>query len=113
MLATPLLGAALALAASPAPYSTAWSSQTALQTLSALRERTSSRPLDLLEDLYDAESGLCSEGVWHNSWLGVSRVLAARQLPHTRASEQMDHLHLSRLRQKVYTVSSALVRFEL
>ena len=65
MLATPLLGAALALAASPAPYSTAWSSQAALQTLSALRERTSARPLDLLEDLYDAESGLCSEGVWH------------------------------------------------
>ena len=30
-----ILGAALALAASPAPYSTAWSSQAALQTLSA------------------------------------------------------------------------------
>ena len=30
--------------------------------------------------MIDDESGLCSEGVWHNSWLGVSRVLTARKL---------------------------------
>ena len=90
MLATPLFGAALALAASPAPYSTAWSSQAALQTLSALRERTSSRPLDLLEDLYDAESGLCSEGVWQNSWLGIGQIYAARRESGDAAAAHLD-----------------------
>jgi len=38
--------------------------------MAALRARTRSSPplgppLDLLDDLYDAGSGLCSEGVWH------------------------------------------------
>ena len=58
-----------------------WQLTTALSTISAIEKRSGvSRPLNLLEDMFDKESGLCSEGVWHNSWLGVSRVLAARQL---------------------------------
>ena len=85
-----ILSATLALAASPVSYSTAWSSQAALQTLSALRSRTSSRPLDLLEDLYDAESGLCSEGVWHNSWLGIGQIYAARRESGDAAAAHLD-----------------------
>ena len=58
-----------------------WELRTSQRLMSALRARTkSSRPLDLLEDFYDATSGLCSEGVWHNAWLGIGSVLAAREL---------------------------------
>ena len=58
-----------------------WELRTSQRLMSALRARTRSiRPLDLLDDFYDADSGLCSEGVWHNAWLGISSVLAARAL---------------------------------
>ena len=58
-----------------------WELRTSQRLMSALRARTkSSRPLDLLEDFYDATSGLCSEGVWHNAWLGIGSVLSAREL---------------------------------
>ena len=34
----------------------------------------------MLDDLFDTETALCSEGVWHNSWLGIGCALGARQL---------------------------------
>jgi len=58
-----------------------WELRTAQCLTDGIRARTSStRPLDLLVDLHDAESGLSSEGVWHNAWLGVAYVQTARQL---------------------------------
>ena len=58
-----------------------WELRTSQRLLSALRARTGrSRPLALLDDFYDANSGLCSEGVWHNAWLGIASLLAAREL---------------------------------
>lgn len=69
-----------------------WRTQTAVTTIGAL-ERTgasSVRPHNLLNVMLDDESGLCSEGVWHNSWLGVSRVLAARQLRALGETEAAD-----------------------
>ena len=58
-----------------------WELRTSQRLMSALRARTkSSRPLDLLDDFYDAHSGLCGEGVWHNAWLGIASILAAREL---------------------------------
>ena len=58
-----------------------WELRTAQSLTDGIRARTSSaRPLDLLVDLHDAESGLSSEGVWHNAWLGVAYVQTAREL---------------------------------
>ena len=59
-----------------------WTLASAISTISALEQTGagSVRPHSLLDVMIDDESGLCSEGVWHNSWLGVSRVLAARKL---------------------------------
>ena len=41
----------------------AWPAATASAALSGLRLRTGTKPLDLLNDLYDAETGLCGEGI--------------------------------------------------
>ena len=57
-----------------------WELRTAQQLSAGIRARSSERPLDLLVDLHDAESGLSSEGVWHNAWLGVAHVQTARKL---------------------------------
>lgn len=57
-----------------------WPLQTAISTISALERNSGSQPLDLLSDLWHPESGLCSEGTWHNSMLGIGRVLAAREV---------------------------------
>lgn len=68
-------------ALSPVTTAPSWQTLTAASTIDALeRTVTGQKPLSLLDDMYDESSGLCSEGVWHNSWLGVSRVLAARAL---------------------------------
>ena len=75
------LVASAALGASVSSVGLSWQLSSAVSTIGAL-ERTAAgpRPHGLLEAMHDAESGLCSEGVWHNAWLGVSRVLAAREL---------------------------------
>ena len=45
--------------------SVAWELGTSRQLIAGLRARSSGTPpLDLITDLYDAESGLCGEGVW-------------------------------------------------
>jgi hypothetical protein len=76
--------ASAAAATTTASTAVSWRLQTALATIDAIRARTSAaRPLDLLNDFYDPDSGLCSDGVWHNAWLGVSYVLASREVrPH-------------------------------
>lgn len=48
----------------------------------------------------------CSEGVWHNSWLGTSYVLSARQIQAhdaQRAEELMDSAH--QLAESLYTLA--------
>ena len=67
-----------------------WQLQTAVVTIGALECASGPRPLSLLDGLFDAESGLCSEGVWHNSMLGVSRVLCARQLRQCGEEQQAE-----------------------
>jgi hypothetical protein len=59
-----------------------WQVTSAVSTVEALEAtgRSSSRPHNLLDVMCDKESGLCSEGVWHNAWLGVSHILIGRQL---------------------------------
>ena len=53
----------------------------ATSVIDALKTRTGTgRPLDLLNDFHDEPTGLCSEGVWHNSMLGLGQVLASRRL---------------------------------
>ena len=65
----------------------AWELETSLSLVAGLRACSSHvPPLDLLVDLHDAQSGLCSEGVWHNAWLGAAYVYAARRL--RRAGEE-------------------------
>jgi len=38
------------------------------------------KPLSLLHDYHDIDTGLCGEGVWHNSMLGIALVKASRRL---------------------------------
>ena len=66
-----------ALSLAPPPAST-WELDRSLRLLSKVKLKTSRRPLDLLEDLYDRESGLTGEGVWHNAHFGAAHLLAAR-----------------------------------
>ena len=68
-----------ALSLAPPPAST-WELDRSLRLLSNVKRKTSGRPLDLLEDLYDAESGLTGEGVWHNAHFGAAHLLAARRM---------------------------------
>ena len=73
---------ALVASAAGAPVSSvglSWQLSSAVSTIGALERTAGVRPADLLQSMHDGESGLCSEGVWHNSLLGVSRVLAARE----------------------------------
>jgi hypothetical protein len=68
-----------ALALAPAPST--WELDRSLRLLSNVKRKTSGkRPLDLLEDLYDRESGLTGEGVWHNAHFGAAHLLAARRI---------------------------------
>ena len=68
-----------ALALAPAPST--WELDRSLRLLSNVKRKTSGkRPLDLLEDLYDRESGLTGEGVWHNAHFGAAHLLAARRM---------------------------------
>lgn len=69
-----------------------WQLSTAVATLGAIEKRSGARPLDLLEDMFDEESGLCSEGVWHNSWFGVGKILASRQLRQLQDADGADRL---------------------
>ena len=57
-----------------------WELDRSLRLLSNVKRKTSGRPLDLLEDLYDRESGLTGEGVWHNAHFGAAHLLAARRI---------------------------------
>ena len=57
-----------------------WELDRSLRLLSNVKRKTSGRPLDLLEDLYDRESGLTGEGVWHNAHFGAAHLLAARRM---------------------------------
>ena len=71
-----------ALALAPAPST--WELDRSLRLLSNVKRKTSGkRPLDLLEDLYDSESGLTGEGVWHNAHFGAAHLLAARRMGST------------------------------
>eukprot|EP00629_Pelagomonadales_sp_RCC1024_P001803 CAMPEP_0119282296 /NCGR_PEP_ID=MMETSP1329-20130426/26433_1 /TAXON_ID=114041 /ORGANISM="Genus nov. species nov., Strain RCC1024" /LENGTH=106 /DNA_ID=CAMNT_0007282949 /DNA_START=71 /DNA_END=387 /DNA_ORIENTATION=- len=56
-----------------------WETRTALRLIAGVKRRTGARPLDLLEDLFDAGSGLTGEGVWHNAHFGAAQLLAARR----------------------------------
>lgn len=69
-----------------------WELHTSQSVLRGLRKRTTNkRPLDLLTDLHDEESELCSEGIWHNAWLGIAHVQTARQLRRDGAREESTH----------------------
>ena len=57
-----------------------WELDRSIRLLSNVKRKTSGRPLDLLEDLYDRESGLTGEGVWHNAHFGAAHLLAARRV---------------------------------
>ena len=103
---TPLLGAAAAsiargtgcimadgVAATGRATATtpSWQLSSALSTIDALELTGGPRPHSLLTGLFDEASGLCSEGVWHNSWLGVGRLLAARELRLTGDTQLADN----------------------
>ena len=90
----------VAYAAATASVPTAtlpWHLTSAVSTISALEKTSIGRepPYSLLDVMYDDSTGLCSEGVWHNSWLGVSRVLSARVLRAAGDSAQADELMTS------------------
>ena len=74
-----------------------WHLTSAVSTISALEKTSIGRepPYSLLDVMYDDSTGLCSEGVWHNSWLGVSRVLSSRVLRAAGDSAQADELMTS------------------
>ena len=67
-----------------------WQLASTLSTFDALERTGGARPHSLLTGLFDEASGLCSEGVWHNSWLGVGRLLAARELRRAGDDELAD-----------------------
>ena len=62
------------------PAASTWELDRSLRLLSNVKRKTSGRPLDLLEDLYDRKSGLTGEGVWHNAHFGAAHLLAARRM---------------------------------
>ena len=72
--------AALTLPAVVSLVPSTWELDRSLRLLSNVKRKTSGRPLDLLEDLYDRESGLTGEGVWHNAHFGAAQLLAARHM---------------------------------
>ncbi len=79
LLAATVLSGAVALA--PSALAPSWELATTQALINGIRARTSNvRPLDLLADLHDGPTGLCSEGVWHNSWLGTAYVQAAGRI---------------------------------
>ena len=82
-----------------------WQLASTLSTIDALEQTGGARPHSLLTGLFDEASGLCSEGVWHNSWLGVGRLLAAREL--RRAGD--DELAYKQLR-AAHTLGESLYR---
>ena len=58
-----------------------WELDRSIRLLSSVKLKTSGkRPLNLLEDLYDRQSGLTGEGVWHNAHFGAAHLLAARRV---------------------------------
>ena len=75
-LTVPAYWRALALA----PAASTWELDRSIRLISNVKRKTSGRPLDLLEDLYDRESGLTGEGVWHNAHFGAAHLLAARRI---------------------------------
>lgn len=75
-----LIHLALTLPAASLVPSTSWELDRSLRLLSNVKLKTSGRPLDLLEDLYDSQSGLTGEGVWHNAHFGAAQLLAARRM---------------------------------
>ena len=74
------LAALTAPVLSLSPAASTWELDRSLRLLSNVKRKTSSRPLDLLEDLYARESGLTGEGVWHNAHFGAAHLLAARRV---------------------------------
>ena len=74
-----------------------WRLRTAVSTLEGIRGRDGSQGggtrsesgnLDLLTDFHDPETGLCSEGVWHNSVLGIALLKASRALRDGGSAEE-------------------------
>jgi len=78
LLVAPILWT-LASASRPV-VSPSWQLQTSMSTIDSLERASGPRPLSLLTGMFDEETGLCSEGIWHNAMLGTSRVLCAREL---------------------------------
>ena len=79
LLVATVLSGAVGLA--PSAQAPLWELRTAQALIHGIRARTSNvRPLDLLADLHDEPTGLCSEGVWHNAWLGTAYVQAAGRI---------------------------------
>ena len=74
-----------------------WQLTSAVSTIEAIERTSSPRPHSLLTGMFDEETGLCSEGVWHNSWFGVSRVLASRELRAAGEAKRADE-HLAAAR---------------
>ena len=81
-----------------------WELSTSQRLISGLHARSKGAPpLDLIADLYDADSGLCSEGVWHNCWLGTASVLAARRLRRDAAPDAGVDPEIAASRQRIAT----------
>ena len=79
--------------------STTWELATAVRTLEGIRKSAGSgksdAPLDLLTDFYDEQTGLVSEGVWHNAMVGISCVKAAKRLRATATADDSDRSKLA------------------
>ena len=91
--ARPQITRATATASGATATAPSWQLASTLSTIDALERTGGERPHSLLTGLFDEASGLCSEGVWHNSWLGVGRLLAARELPHVAMRELLEDVH--------------------
>ena len=92
----PLLGAAAAASVTATSMATSsWQLASVLSTIDALELTSGPRPHSLLTGLFDEASGLCGEGVWHNAWLGVGRLLAARELRRAGNTELADEQGLA------------------
>ena len=88
--ARPQITRATATASGATATAPSWQLASTLSTIDALERTGGERPHSLLTGLFDEASGLCSEGVWHNSWLGVGRLLAARELRRAADDELAD-----------------------
>lgn len=91
-----------ASSAASAALERSWRIRTAVSTLQGIRGRDGSSAtkygdggktggrLSLLHDFHDPKTGLCGEGVWHNSMLGIALVKASRSLRENDGADAID-----------------------